>query len=159
MRRSDREITAFDDIVAVLSRCDVVRLALNDKDYPYIVPLNFGMEVDGGVLVLYFHSALEGKKLDLIRADNRASFEADRGHELVSDESKGYCTMNYESVIGRGVIEEITGEQEKINALDILVKKYHTGGFGFSRTAVPHTAVYKLTVSELTGKSRKKVVS
>ncbi len=157
MRRNDREIKGFDDIVAVLNRCDVVRLALNDAEYPYIVPLNFGAETVDGTLVLYFHSALEGKKLDLIRADSRASFEADCAHELVSDRDKGYCTMNYESVVGRGEIELIDGEDQKIRALKLIVEKYHPGGFEFSRAAVPHTAVYKLTVKELTGKARKKV--
>ena len=43
MRRSDREIKDFDEIVKVLERCDAVRLAFNDGDIPYIVPLSFGI--------------------------------------------------------------------------------------------------------------------
>lgn len=43
MRRKDREITEFEEIIDVMERCGVCRLALHDEEYPYIVPLNFGM--------------------------------------------------------------------------------------------------------------------
>ena len=39
MRRKDLEITDFNEIVKVMENCDVCRLALNDTDYPYIIPL------------------------------------------------------------------------------------------------------------------------
>ena len=47
MRRSDREITDFQELITVMRGCDVCRLALHDEPYPYILPLNFGLEVDG----------------------------------------------------------------------------------------------------------------
>ena len=73
MRRSDREITDRNEILQVMERCDVCRLALNDGEYPYILPLNFGMEQAGEQIILYFHGATEGKKLNLIARDPRAS--------------------------------------------------------------------------------------
>ena len=48
MRRSDREITDEQELLQVISECDVCRLALNDEEVPYILPLNFGEEVSGG---------------------------------------------------------------------------------------------------------------
>lgn len=153
MRRKDREITDFDEIVKVMENCDVCRLALNDVDYPYIVPLNFGMTVENNVITLYFHSAKIGKKLDLIKKDNRASFEMDCEHRLITDFENGDCTMSYKSVIGRGLIEFVS-EEDKLNALKILMSHYHQEEFPFDTSYVPHTAVYKLTVSEVTGKNR-----
>ena len=47
MRRSDREITDFQELITAMRGCDVCRLALHDEPYPYILPLNFGLEVDG----------------------------------------------------------------------------------------------------------------
>ena len=45
MRRTDREITDRQELLDVMARCDVCRLALNDESgYPYVVPLNFGMD-------------------------------------------------------------------------------------------------------------------
>lgn len=155
MRRSDREITEFEEIIDVLNHCDVVRLALNGDDgYPYVVPLNFGYSVDGGRLTLYFHSALDGKKLDLISKDGRACFEADCAHELISDTERGYCSMNYKSVVGRGRVTMLAAEQ-KAAALSLIVAKYHPEGFEFNYAAIPATAVYKLEVESVTGKARK----
>lgn len=75
MRQKNREITDFNEKIEVMKKCDVCRLALNDDGYPYIIPLNFGMSVEGKKVTLYFHSALEGYKVDLMKRDNRASFE------------------------------------------------------------------------------------
>ncbi|MCM1368298.1 MAG: pyridoxamine 5'-phosphate oxidase family protein [Roseburia sp.] len=157
MRRSDRQVTEFSQIIDIIRRCDVCRIAVNDGGAPYIVPLNFGMSVAGEKITLYFHSATEGKKLDLFRKDPSACFELDCAHALVSDAQKGYCTMNYESVIGYGVIRFIEDEAEKLAALRAIVNKYHPDGFEFSMSAVPRTAVYALDVSSLTAKARKKV--
>ena len=66
MRRSDREITDFQELITVMRGCDVCRLALHDEPYPYILPLNFGLEVDGETVRLYFHGANTGTKYDLI---------------------------------------------------------------------------------------------
>lgn len=104
MRRADREITDFDELIAVMRGCDVCRLALHDEPYPYILPLNFGLEVDGETVRLYFHGASTGTKYDLIARNPNASFEMDRGHELILDDEHGNCTMTYESVIGQGRI-------------------------------------------------------
>ena len=45
MRRADREITDFNEIVEVLGRADTIRVGLFNGEYPYIVPVSFGMEV------------------------------------------------------------------------------------------------------------------
>ncbi len=155
MRRSDREIKNFEDIIHIMERCDVCRLALNDDGYPYILPLNFGMEVKGNQIVLYFHGATEGKKYELMAKDRRASFEMDCSHRLVLDEVQGNCTMEYESVIGKGVIEMVSDE-DKYDALCILMKHYHREAFPFNKAVMPKTNVWRLTVETVTGKARMK---
>ena len=103
MRRSDREIKDRAELLDVISRCDVCRLALNDEEgYPYILPLNFGEKDVDGQLTLYFHGAMEGKKYELMEKDPRASFEMDCSHELFMNDAGNERTMKYESVIGRG---------------------------------------------------------
>lgn len=155
MRRSDREVKEWKDIVAIMEKCDVCRIALNHNGYPYILPLNFGMCVRDGSIELYFHGAEEGTKYDLIQKDNRASFEMDCEHRLVTEMERGSCTMEYESVIGRGRIE-ILSEDEKYNALCILMKHYHQEEFPFNKDVMPHTKVFKLVVEQVTGKRRRK---
>lgn len=155
MRRSDREMKDRDEIIQVMRKCDVCRLALNDEDYPYILPLNFGMEIENDQITLYFHGAAEGKKYELIAKDNRASFEMDCSHKLVTDLSSGNCTMEYESVIGRGTIE-LVPEDEKYDALCILMKHYRKEDFPFNPAVVPQTTVFKLVVEQVSGKKRMK---
>ncbi len=155
MRKANREITDFDEIVGVMQDCDVCRLALNGPDgTPYIVPLNFGMAVDGNAVALYFHSALEGLKLDLIRRDNRAAFEMDCKHQLQYFADKGYCTFAYESVMGTGTISLVDGD-EKVRGLDLIMDHYHLGENAYyNPAAIPRTVVYRLDVKTITGKRK-----
>ncbi len=155
MRRSDREVKEFKDIVATMEKCDVCRIALNDNGYPYILPLNFGMSVKDEKIELYFHGAMEGTKYDLIAKDNRASFEMDCEHNLLTNMEQGNCTMEYKSVIGQGYIEMLS-DDEKYDALCILMKHYHREEFPFNQEVMPHTQVFKLVVEKVTGKIRKK---
>lgn len=154
MRKKDREVTDRQEILSIIRKCDVCRLALNDDGYPYVLPLNFGLIDDGETVELIFHSALEGHKVDLINADNRASFEMDCSHQLQYFEEKGYCTFSYESVMGRGRIT-ILEDSEKEEALKHLMEQYHPGKNAyFNRAAIPRTLVYKLTIEEMTAKRK-----
>ncbi len=155
MRRTDREVKEFDEIVAIMKKCDVCRIALNHDGYPYILPLNFGMAVNGKSIELYFHGAMEGMKYDLMQKDNRASFEMDCGHRLVTDTEHGNCTMEYESVIGKGRME-VLSQEEAEKALSILMEHYHQEAFPFNHAIIPQTKVFKLVVEHVTGKARKK---
>ena len=153
MRRSDREIKEFDEIVKVMEECDVCRIAFFDEEYPYLLPLNFGMKVIDNQIVLYFHGATVGKKYDLMAKNNKVGFEMDCSHRLVMDEETKSCTMEYESVIGNGILE-IVEDQYKYDALYLLMKHYHKEDFEFNRKAMSMTIAFKLTVNKITGKRR-----
>ena len=154
MRKADREIKNKEEIIDIIKKCDVIRLAFNNGDYPYILPLNFGFEVKNDKVIFYLHSALEGTKVEIMKKDNRASFEMDTKHELQYYEEKGYCTMSYESVIGRGRIR-ILSEEEKMNALKKLMWHYHESeDTYFNPAAISRTLVYSLEVEEMTAKRK-----
>lgn len=154
MRQKDREVKDLNEIIEIMRNCDVCRLALHDEEFPYILPLNFGMEVVEGRIKLYFHSALEGYKVELIKKDNRASFEMDRNHQLQYFEEQGYCTMSYESVIGQGIIR-VLNENERAAALEKLMAHYHKGKrVWYNPAAIPRTMVYVLDVQRITAKRK-----
>lgn len=46
MRRSDREVTDFDEIVDIINKCDCIRLGFSSEPVPYILPLNFGIAME-----------------------------------------------------------------------------------------------------------------
>ncbi|MPN03786.1 hypothetical protein SDC9_151020 [bioreactor metagenome] len=149
MLRKDREITDFDEIIGIINACKVCRLALHNKDYPYILPLNFGMIIkEDHTIVLYFHGADKGKKYELIKENNRVAFEMDYHLDYVS----GSLTTHYASVIGTGIITFIEKFDQKRDALNILTKHYETNDFEITDKMISGTTVFKLTVHSLTAK-------
>ncbi len=157
MRRSDREMKDRSEILSVIEKCDVCRLGLCDAAIPYVVPMNFGYEYSSGKLVLFFHGAKEGKKLDMIQRNPAACFEMDCSHRLVEAEEAANYTMEYESVIGHGRISFCTEKSEKNKALTLLMKKYAKDRtFDFPDHVIESVTVFKLDVSDFTGKRLKK---
>ncbi|MCL2773442.1 MAG: pyridoxamine 5'-phosphate oxidase family protein [Oscillospiraceae bacterium] len=155
MRRNEREITDKTEIIKVTDKCDVCRVALSHNNVPYIVPMNFGYEYADGRLILYFHCAKEGRKLDIIKENSAACFEMDCSHNIISGEKACNYSMEYESVIGNGNIVIVgDGEiEEKRRALDLIMKKYAPEkSFEFSEANISSVTILKLNVREFTGK-------
>jgi len=154
LRRKDREVTDKNDIISIISKCNVCRLGLVDDGEPYVVPMNFGFEFDGVNLTLYFHSAKEGRKIDILRKNPLVCFEMDCGHELISGGTDIYkYSYKYESVIGIGNAEFIEGYDEKVYAFKKIMAKYAgTEDFDFPPESVSKVAIIKIQSNEYTGK-------
>ena len=152
MRRSDREITDMAAIAEIMTRCEVLHLAFNTDTVPYLLPVNFGMEPDG--MTLYIHGAMEGTKYALIEKDNRAGFSLECTQGLVME--NGMCTINYESVVGWGYLEEVTDPEEKRRGLDLIMGHYRGENFPYNPAVIPKTRVLRLRVEQRTAKRREK---
>lgn len=148
MRRREKEITALDEIEAILRRAQVCRLALVEGDRPYIVPMNFGYERG----ILYFHSAAAGKKLDILRRNRNVCFEFDSDHELVRAEEPCRWSMHYRSVIGFGSAFFIEDTAEKCKALAAIMRQYAEGEFAFTEEEVARVTVFKVEIERMSGK-------
>ncbi|MEE0853598.1 pyridoxamine 5'-phosphate oxidase family protein, partial [Eubacterium ventriosum] len=61
-----------------------------------------------------------------------------------------------ESVIGHGKIEFID-DGHKFEALKILMNQYHAEDFKFNTDMMKATTVFKLVVSDMTGKRRNNI--
>ncbi len=157
MRRKDREIREIDDILAIINRAQVLRLALIDDDFPYIVPLHYGYEYKNGVLVFYMHSATEGHKLDLISRNPNVCVELDCDTELI-DGGEVPCKYSsvYASVIARGKAELVDNEIEKIHGLKLLMLNQTGQIFDFNREMAESVAVIKVVAEKITAKARQK---
>jgi nitroimidazol reductase NimA-like FMN-containing flavoprotein (pyridoxamine 5'-phosphate oxidase superfamily) len=160
MRRADREVAGIDEKLEIISRYKVCRLGMIDKtvepNEPYIVPLNFGYEFQGGVLVLYFHGALEGRKFSLLKSSAALSvgFEMDGEHKLIAGPQDCNYSFAYESVIGKGTVEFVEDSAGKARGLKILMR-HQTGEdreFTFDEGALSKTAVFRLRVQEWSAK-------
>lgn len=158
MRRKDREITDFAEIVAIMEQCEVCHVAFNGEEYPYVVPMNFGLSVAGETVTLYFHGAQTGKKHELLRRSNKVSFVMARTHPIVTGPQVGECeaTMEYESVMGTGILEYVS-EADKVGGLKTILAHYQVvegEKYHFHQEVVPKVAVLRLRVNDLTAKRR-----
>lgn len=153
MRRKDREVTDFEIIKQIIEDCDVIRIGLCDGDnYPYIVPLNFGYEIEGKQIYFYIHGALAGRKYELMQKNGVCSFEMDCGHRVEFLYEEKEVTMRYKSLMGKAEIEFLTGE-EKLHGIDRIMKRdARTCNFEYNKATVEYTAVIRLKVTEYSGK-------
>ena len=157
MRRSDKEVTQLANILAILDKCEIMRIGLCVGNKPYIVPLNFAYEVIDEKLSIYFHSAPEGKKLDMISKNNNVCFEADCSYKTIKSELACNWSAEFESVIGEGSITILSDEIQKAHALDLLMKRYgFEGKPHYSPQQLSRVTVLQISVTEITGKIGKR---
>ena len=146
MRRKDKEIEDIKEMELIINRSDTCRIALTENNSPYIVPVCFGYRDN----CLYFHSTSYGKKIDMIRKNNKVCFEFDINEGLIK--SKNLCDwdVKYYSVIGFGKAFFINPE-DKIKALNIIAEHY-SGKYDYQKNSVNNVVVIKIEIDNITGK-------
>lgn len=157
MRRKDREITDIHVITGILDRCKTASVAMMDKDMPYVVPLSYGYEMKEDILVLYFHCAREGRKIDILKCDNRVCFTIfNEGEPLYTDIpcNSGYY---YSSIIGNGVAEFIENSVDKRCALNKMFAHQSGKDVEFTETQADSVCVFKIVSKDYTAKQKVKV--
>ena len=157
MRRKEKEIININDKINIVRKCKVCRIGLSENDKPYIVPLNYGYDFENNKLTLFFHSAKEGKKIDIINKNNNACFEIDCDNQLI--EAKKACTYSYayKSIIGFGKIILLEDINEKTDALNKILKHQteKETNYTFSSEEIKNMTIYKLVINEFIGKQKK----
>jgi nitroimidazol reductase NimA-like FMN-containing flavoprotein (pyridoxamine 5'-phosphate oxidase superfamily) len=150
MRRKDRQITN-EEALTILEHGEYGLLSTVSADNePYGVPLNYCL-LNG---CIYFHSAVEGRKIDNIKNNQRVSFcVVGRTNPLPAQ-----FATEYESCILQGTVTEVFGE-EKQAALEGLVSKYSrdfvSEGSQYIEKMRDRTRVFRISLDALSGKARK----
>lgn len=152
MRRKDREIKDFDEILDVINDCKVARIGMKDENGIYIVPMNFGYSCQDEKLSLYFHSAKEGRKISALNKNNKVCVEMDCNHNLVEGKAPCAYSYNYQSLIANGNAIIIDDVYEKINALKIIMKHQTGDDFSFLEKHANAVAIIRIDVTSFTGK-------
>jgi nitroimidazol reductase NimA-like FMN-containing flavoprotein (pyridoxamine 5'-phosphate oxidase superfamily) len=148
MRRSDKEISdpkAIDDII---SSSIVCKLAMSHENRPYLVPLCFGYR-DGA---LYFHSAPEGKKIEILKANPDVCFLFEIYTQVIKSAEACKWGMKYRSVMGFGKASFITDSESKKRAFDIIMKQYDDGSFSYNDALLDASVIIKVEIDHMTGK-------
>ncbi|MBR5617706.1 MAG: pyridoxamine 5'-phosphate oxidase family protein [Oscillospiraceae bacterium] len=154
MTKRERQVTDENQIRHILDTAKVLHLGLAVNDEPYVVPMNYGYTMEEGKLVLYMHSALRGKKLDMMRTNPKVFFEMDCDLAPFEGEKPCQYGLVYSSVMGRGTARIVEDVEEKIEAMKLLMKTQTQKDFEFNDRLVSIVAVIRIDVEEYTAKHR-----
>lgn len=158
MRRKDREVTDLDQIFDIVSRCSVAHVGMTDHGEPYVVALNFGYERRGDSLILYFHSACEGRKMDILKENPSVYVQMNCVNEFISGSRESPCAYSwrYDSVMGAGTVEFLETPEEKAHALNCMIRQLGKTEdiLQFPAEQLRRTCVYRVRIDAPTGKRR-----
>ncbi len=155
MRRFKQQLTEEESIEILCNATAGVLSLCGNDGIPYGVPLSHVYH-DGK---LYFHSALVGHKVDLIRENENASFTVIAKDEIHPERFTTY----FQSVIANGKIRIVEDEKEKLCILEILGRRCNPDDeealakelkSGFSRCHA-----LEMTIDILTGKQAIELVN
>lgn len=156
MRRKDREIKDINTIRSIVDNCTCIRLGLADGKRAYIVPMSFGYTELNGSYEFYFHSAKEGRKIDLIKQNAFAAFEMDTNYSLCEADEACKYSAKYQCVMGEGEVSFIEDRAGKAHALHRIMR--HSAGkedWEFPEAALDQVCVFKLQAQEISCKEHK----
>ncbi|MTI49609.1 pyridoxamine 5'-phosphate oxidase family protein [Sporosalibacterium faouarense] len=115
MRRKDRKIDDIDVCKDILLKNNLGYLSTVSKDNsPYVVPLNYFYDGE----FIYFHSAMEGHKIENIKNNPKVAFCVVGDNEVILEK----FTTRYESIIVFGTASIVGGYEEKLRVLNNMMR-------------------------------------
>ena len=141
-------------ILEILDKGKVLYLGLCVDNEPYVVPMNYGYTMEEGKLVMYLHSAVRGKKLDMLQANPNVFFALDCDRQPFDGVKPCQYGMVYSSVMGKGTAQIVEDVEEKKKAMTILMKTQTGKDFQFVDRLVSIVTVIRIDVQEYTAKHR-----
>ncbi|KLE15416.1 pyridoxamine 5'-phosphate oxidase family protein [Clostridium sp. C8] len=150
IRRSDRKIDRL-EAIQLLKKCEYgVLSTMNENGYPYGVPLSYIYTNDS----IYFHSALEGHKLENLKNNDKVSFCVVGQTNVLPDK----FSTKYESVIIFGSAKEVFDDEKNVVLLELINKyspDYIEKGKIYIKNAGSKTKVIKVNIDHISGKARR----
>ena len=147
-------VTDPEQILHILDTAKVLHLGLAVNDEPYVVPMNYGYTMEDGKLTLYLHSAVKGKKLDMMQANPKVFFSIDCDRQPFEGKVPCQYGLVYSSIMGKGTASIVEDVEEKKRAMTLLMKTQTGKDFPFEDRLVSIVAVIRIDVAEYTAKRR-----
>jgi len=156
MRRKDKEIVDQKVMVSIIEKAIICRVGMCWQDEPYVIPMNFGYRNH----YIFLHSASEGRKLDILRNNNKVCIEFDVDVEMLQSQEVCKTSMKYKSILIFGTAVILKDIAEKKRALDIIMHHYDNHNFPslfhYSEEVMGKVIIIKVKVEEMTGKESKR---
>jgi len=154
MRKADREVTNKKGIEDIIKSSKVCRIAMNDEEGIYIVPVNFGYTLTEDEFEIFFHGAKEGKKADILSKGNvYVGFEMEGEHSLIEGDAACTYSFKYSSIIGKGHVSIIDDKEEKKLLFNQVMIHQTEKSFDFTDKMVDSCLIFKLKVKNYSGKT------
>ena len=147
-------VTDPEQIRHILDSGKVLHLGLSVNDEPYVVPMNYGYALEDGKLVVYLHSAVRGRKLEMLQANPKVFFSIDCDRMPFEGRVPCQYGMVYSSIMGRGTAAIVEDVEEKKRAMTLLMKSQTGKDFTFEDRLVTIVTVVRIDVAEYTAKHR-----
>ena len=154
MTKREFQITDPAQIEQILCDAKVLHLGMAVNNEPYVVPMNYGYRMEDGKLTLYLHSAVRGRKLDMMRENPNVFFEIDCDRMPFEGRVPCQYGLVYSSIMGRGTARIVEDVEEKKQAMALLMKTQTGKDFTFEDRLVSIVAVIRIDVTEYTAKHR-----
>lgn len=161
MRLAKREVKDIRILKEIVEQCDVVRIGVSDSDGMFIVPVNYGYEFaadDGSMsLTLYIHGAKEGRKAAAFADSPSVALEMDCMHEVITGDYTCSYSYAYRSIMGNGIIRLLdTDAGKRLGLARIMEHIAPEAAIEFSDEMLARTNVYRIDVTDFTGKERRR---
>ena len=147
-------VTDAEQILHILDTAKVLHLGMAVNDEPYVVPMNYGYTMEDEKLVLYLHSAVKGRKLDMMQTNPKVFFSIDCDRQPFEGKVPCQYGLVYSSIMGRGTATIVEDVEEKKQAMSILMKTQTGKDFTFEDRLVSIVTVVRIDVAEYTAKHR-----
>lgn len=149
MRKKSREMDS-QWALDIMHRAPYITVSFTRADdKAYGLPLSLASEND---TEWYFHCALEGEKLEAIKAHPQVCLSAVARCTPTVGPKDGSFTLQYKSAIAFGKAEIVSDDKEKIEALRLICQRFlpnHMDAFDSSiARSLSRTAVVRITLTE-----------
>lgn len=140
------------ELQQIINDCSICFVGIaNAESSPYVFPMNFAF-IENEIIL---HSAPFGKHLELLKQNNKVCVTFCSEGKLVYQHIDVACSyrMESKSVICNGEVSFIEDLSEKEEKLNQFMKKYSDRPFRYSQPALQNVKVWRIIVTEMTGKS------
>jgi len=143
LRRKEQEIKDTAELKRILASTQYVTVAMCRNDEPYLVTLSHGYDEKRNAI--YFHCAAEGKKIDILKANNRVWGQAfhDRGY------AQGRCDHLFSSVQFSGRVSFVQDAADKRHALALMIGQLEREPEKVMADQVSDTSVAKVCIGRI----------
>jgi nitroimidazol reductase NimA-like FMN-containing flavoprotein (pyridoxamine 5'-phosphate oxidase superfamily) len=146
-----RLVTSQSELDSIIQKCKVCYVGMVDLNHqPYVLPFNFGYKDQ----TFYLHSALEGKKMEILKHNSKVCIAFSTDHQLSFQSEDVACSfgMKFRSVVAFGNVAFIDEDEKKIEAMNIIMQKYTGKIFSYATPAIRNVAVFKVLIDSISGK-------